>query len=274
MIEIFFPTQRYTYLLEVQAIPQKILVNFLSLKTKQLINMTIQEFITKYTEAFGPAAPLPIAVAYRGTPAAEVRPVPKCIVGSISKVRDGEPLTLCAENVICGGGGLYTAFKPMPERVPVFVSEVEHYKQSKEMVKEYVEGLDIQISPKPYLNFVRVDKLGNWDEAQALVFFAVPDMLSGLATWAFYDNNSPDAVTTPFGSGCASIITFAVNENRYGGRRCFLGMLDPSARPLVPENELTFTIPMSRFKEMLSTMDDSALYQKAFSALKKRMNKI
>ena len=62
-------------------------------------------------------------------------------------------------------------------------------------------------------------------------------------------------------------------ENQNYGRRCFLGMLDPSARPLVPENELTFTIPMSRFKEMLDTMNDSALYQKAFSALKRRINK-
>ena len=40
-----------------------------------------------------------------------------------------------------------------------------------------------------------------------------------------------------------------------------------------PENELTFTIPMSRFKEMLGTMNDSALFQKAFSILKKRINK-
>jgi len=50
-------------------------------------------------------------------------------------------------------------------------------------------------------------------------------------------------------------------------------MLDPSARPLVPENELTFTIPMSRFKEMIDTMNDSTLYQKAFSVLKIWMNK-
>ena len=80
------------------------------------------------------------------------------------------------------------------------------------------------------------------------------------------------AVTTQFSSGCASIITFAVKENKEKGRRCFLGMLDPSARPLVPENELTFTIPMSRFKEMLHTMDDSALFQHAFSVVRKRMN--
>ena len=93
-----------------------------------------------------------------------------------------------------------------------------------------------------------------------------------MSTWAFYDNNSPDAVTTQFASRCASIITYAVNENRSNGRRCFLGMLDPSARPLIPENELTFTIPMCRFKEMLGTMNDSALYQKAYSLLKRRIN--
>ena len=169
---------------------------------------------------------------------------------------------------------MYTAFRPMPERVPVFVSEVEHYKKTKEMVIDYVDSLKISLTDKPYLNFVRVDKLENWDDAEALIFFATPDMLSGLCTWAFYDNNDSDAVTTQFASGCSSIITFAIDENRSGGRRCFLGMLDPSARPLVPADELTFTIPMSRFKEMLTTMNDSALYQKAFSALKRRINNV
>ena len=235
--------------------------------------MTIQEFIIKFREAFGDAAPLPVSLAYGATPAAEVKSVPKCMIGAVSKVRYGDSLTLCADNVLCGGGGLYTAFRPMPERVPVFVSEVEHYKKTKEMVKDYVDSLAITLTDKPYLNFVRVDKLRSWDDAEAMIFFATPDILSGLCTWAFYDNNSPDAVTTLFASGCASIITFAVNENQNCGRRCFLGMLDPSARPLVPENELTFTIPMSRFKEMLDTMNDSALYQKAFSALKRRINK-
>ena len=235
--------------------------------------MTIQEFIIKFREAFGDAAPLPVSLAYGATPAGEVKSVPKCMIGAVSKVRYGDSLTLCADNVLCGGGALYTAFRPMPERVPVFVSEVEHYKKTKEMVKDYVDSLGITLTDKPYLNFVRVDKLSSWDDAEAMIFFATPDILSGLCTWSFYDNNDSDAVTTLFASGCASIITFAVNENQNCGRRCFLGMLDPSARPLVPENELTFTIPMSRFKEMLDTMNDSALYQKAFSALKRRINK-
>lgn len=138
--------------------------------------MTIQEFIDKYREAFGEAAPLPIALGYSDTPASEVGSVP-------------------------------------------------NYKMSKEMVIDYVDSLGISISEKPYLNFVRVDQLEKWDAAEAILFFATPDMLSGLCTWAFYDNNSPDAVTTQFAPGCAAVVTFAVNENRKGGRRCFLGMV-------------------------------------------------
>ena len=235
--------------------------------------MNIQDFIIRYREAFGESAPLPIALGYSDNAVTEIKKVPKCMIGAISKVRYGESLTLCEENVLCGGGGLYTAFREMPDRVPMFVSEVEHYKKSKEMVVDYVKSLDIHISEKPYLNFVRVDKLEDWSSAEAILFFATPDMLSGLCTWAFYDNNSPDAVTTQFGSGCAAIVSFAINENRKNGKRCFLGMFDPSARPLVPENELTFTIPMRRFKEMLGTMNDSALFQKTFSIIKKRINK-
>lgn len=236
--------------------------------------MTVSEFVAKFREAFGDAAPLPIAIGYSNEPAAEIKRLPKCLVGAISKVRGGEPLTLAEENVICGGGGLYTAFREMPERVPIFVSEVEHYKASKDMVLEYVQNLNIEITKRPYLNFVRVDKLQCWEDAEALLFFATPDILSGLATWSFYDNNAADAVTTQFGSGCAAIVTFAINENRSNGRRCFIGLLDPSARPLVAENELSFTVPMSRFREMLTTMDNSALFQKAYSTLRNRINKV
>lgn len=234
--------------------------------------MDIEGFIAKYREAFGEDVPLPVAFGYSDKAATEVRKIPRCMVGAIRKVCDGEPLTLSAGNVLCGGGGLYTAFAPMPDRVPVFVSETEHYKQSKEQVEEYIARLDIRLSEKPYLNFVRMDHIDNLDEVEGILFFAVPDVLSGLCSWAFYDNNDDDAVCTRFASGCCSIVAFAVKENAEGGRRCFIGMLDPSARPLVPKDELTFTIPAGRFKEMMNTMERSALFQKAYSIVRKRIN--
>lgn len=232
----------------------------------------IRTFLQQYQEAFGNEVPLPIVFGYSHTPAAEVRKIPRCMIGAIRKVCSGEPLTLAAENVLCGGGSLYTAFAPMRERIPVFVSETEHYKQTPQQVKDYIHSLDIRPMEKPYLNFVRMDCLSSLDEAEGILFFATPDQLSGLCSWAFYDNNADDAVCTRFASGCCSIVTFAVQENRKQGRSCFIGMLDPSARPLMPANELTFVIPIHRFREMTQTMKDSALFREAFSIVKRRIN--
>lgn len=233
--------------------------------------MDIERFLSLYKEAFGNTSPLPIAFGYSIEPATDVRKIPRCMVGAIRKVCDGTPLTLSVDNVLCGGGSFYTAFAPMQERIPVFVSETEHYKQTKEQVKEYLDRLNVSLSEKPYLNFFRMDQLADLDCIEGILFFATPDILSGLCSWAFFDNNADDAVSVRFASGCCSMITFAIKENLLGGRRCFIGMLDPSARPLVPKDELTFAVPMSRFKEMLETMEDSALFQKAFTVLSKRI---
>ena len=232
----------------------------------------IQKFLQRYREAFGDGVPLPVAFGYSDTPVEEIRKIPRCMIGAIRKVCDGLALTLSVDNVLCGGGSLYTRFAPMQERIPRFVSEQEHYKQTPEQVKMYVSRLGISLTEKPYLNFVRMDKLASLDDAEGILFFATPDVLSGLCSWAFYDNDADDAVCTRFASGCCSIVTFAVNENRKQGRSCFIGMLDPSARPLVPADELTFVIPMHRFNEMMQTMEKSALFQKAYSIVRKRIN--
>lgn len=234
--------------------------------------MTPQEFILKFREAFGEAAPLPIAFWYDDTAANPESRVPRCMIGAIRKVCNGNKLTLTSENVQCPGGALYAAFRPMPDQIAFFVSQIERYKQTPEQMYAYVESLGIEMTDKPYLNFVCVDQLVSWEGVEAVVFFATPDILSGLCTWALFDNDAEDAIVTKFASGCAAVITFASVENRKGGRSCFLGMFDPSARPLVPKNELSFAIPMSRFKEMLTTMPDSALYQKAFSVVRRRIN--
>ena len=234
--------------------------------------MTPQQFIEKFREAFGQSVPLPIAFWYGNTAVNPESRVPRCMIGAIRKVCEGNALTLTSETVQCGGGGLYTAFRPMPERVPLFVSETEHYKQRPEQVRAYVESLEIEITKRPYLNFVRVDKLDSWEGVEAVVFFATPDVLSGLCSWAFFDNDAEDAVVTKFASGCAAVVAFATVENRKGGRRCFLGMFDPSARPLVPKDELSFAVPMSRFSEMLRTMPHSALFEHAFSVVRRRID--
>ena len=106
------------------------------------------------------------------------------------------------------------------------------------------------------------------------MFFATPDVLSGLVSWASYDNNADDAVRAPFGSGCSAVVTQAVVENRRGGRSVFLGLFDPSVRPWVGESVLSLVVPMSRMREMCGTMRASCLFGTyAWNKVRDRINK-
>lgn len=141
------------------------------------------------------------------------------------------------------------------------------------MALEFINDLGVERASKPYLNFARIDAVDDLDHVEGLLFFATPDILTGLASWAFFDNNSDDAVTSMFGSGCSTVVTQAVNENRLGGRRTFLGLLDPSVRPFVDENVLSFVIPRSRLREMFHTMRESSLFDThAWAKVRQRIN--
>ena len=217
--------------------------------------MTPTQFITSYRAAFGENALLPIAFGFSDTPRTKVKHGIRCIVGAYKMVLDGRDITLEGDFINAA-----------------FVSETECYKQTPALVKDYVAGIGIVPVTKPYLNFMRIDHLDSWDSIEALIFFATPDIISGLAAWAFYDRNEPDTVTVKFGSGCASTIAFAVAENHLpDGYRCFLGMTDLSARYLAPSGLLAFTIPSCRLPKMLETLPHTALFNgKAWERLKAR----
>ena len=144
---------------------------------------------------------LPIVFWYSEQPVNSVDKIGGCLFKCMKDVRDGQTVTLSVENIGCGGGKFYTGFTEMPERIPGFVSLKEKYKQTPEGVSEFLEELQVPRAKMDYLNFARMDKVENFDNLEGILFLATPDMLSGLATWAFFDNNSQDAVTSLFGSG-------------------------------------------------------------------------
>lgn len=149
----------------------------------------------------------------------------------------------------------------------------ERYKASPADVTECIDKLDIRLTTRKYLNFVRIDKAESLDMIEGLLFIVTPDILSGLAAWAFFDNNSDCAVSCLFGSGCSSVVAQAVRENRLGGRRTFIGMLDPSARPYIGADELSFVIPAVRLPEMLDTIDRCCLSgTHGWTKIKERIN--
>lgn len=235
--------------------------------------MDIQTFINDYREAFSEKAELPIAFWYSDTLSGELKKTQGCLFKALRSIRDGEIISMSTETISCGGGKFYTGFAPMNNHIPTFVSLKEKYKKTPEMVTQYIEKLDVQRPPNTYLHLARIDKLDSFEHIEGLLFFATPDVLSGLCTWAFFDHNSPEAVSTLFGSGCSTTITNTLHENKVGGRRTFIGFFDPSVRPYVEKDILSFSIPMSRFKEMYTTMRNSCLYDThAWSKIKNRIS--
>ena len=234
--------------------------------------MDIRTFITNYYEAFCKQAELPIAFWYSDQLEAETEKVNGCFFKYIQQVREGKIISLNAETIGCGGGKFYTGFTDMPEYVPSFVSLKEKYKKTHEMVADFINEIQILKTNKKFLNFARIDQINTLDEVEGLFFLATPDILAGLTTWTFFDTNTTDAVCSPFGSGCCSIVTQTILENRKQGKRTFLGFFDPSVRPYFEANLLSFTIPMSRFKEMYNTMRESCLFNThAWEKIKERI---
>lgn len=234
--------------------------------------MDIKEFIQSYREAFGSKAPLPLLFGYSDQPIADTEKIGGCFFKRLQMARDGQPVSLSSDVIGCGGGKLYTGFSDMPERVPGFVSLKEKYKKTPEMVADYVNGLGMKRAEKPYLNFIRIDKAESFEGTEGVLFYATPDMLSGLCGWAFFDNNETDAVVSQFGSGCSSVVSMTVLENDRQGYRCFIGLFDPSVRPYIGTNELSFTIPFSRFTRMTETMKECFLFDShAWKKVKARL---
>jgi len=234
--------------------------------------MEIQEFIQNYKEVFGEKVQLPLLFGYSAKPIADTEKIGGCFFKVLQAARGGAPVSLSIEVIGCGGGKLYTGFTDMPERVPGFVSLKEKYKKTPELVVDYVNGLGMKRTEKQYLNFIRIDKAESFEGTEGVMFYATPDMLSGLCGWAFYDTNEPDAVVSKFGSGCSTVVSMTVVENEKKGHRCFIGLLDPSVRPWVGKNELSFTIPFSRFVPMMETMKDTFLFgSHAWEKIKQRL---
>lgn len=176
--------------------------------------MDIHTFIGNYREAFGQQAELPIVFWYSDQPEAPAEKVNGCFFKSMAQVRNGKTISLNAETIGCGGGKFYTGFTDMPEHVPGFVSLKEKYKKTPDMVVDFIQELQVPKAEKAYLHFARIDKIGSFDKVEGILFLATPDMLAGLATWAFFDSNATDAVSAPFGSGCCSVVTQTILENR------------------------------------------------------------
>ena len=212
----------------------------------------------------------------KGTPVKEAKGH-VCFIGTLRKVFKGETLSFKTDSIGCFGGKRYSGFtsKIIPN-FEYFLScgiegkmEGERYKKTPQLVKEIFPHFPFYEAPETYLVFTRWDKLAEEDNPDAVIFFAAPDILSGLFTLASFDEKD-SGVITPFSSGCGSVITYPYTENKKENPKAVLGMFDVSARPFVPEGTLSFAVPMKKFTKMVDNMEESFLITGSWKKIRKR----
>ena len=241
-----------------------------------------EEFLRLWDKYF-PGAELPITFYYTDqAPAAELVQPPaghRCIFADLVKVRTGQSLCFDAQAIGCFGGQRYLGFsdKLMPT-FEYFLScgipgklEGERYKKTPEIVRVLLEKAPKSKAPHKLIVFKRWDKLEASDEPEVVIFFARPDVLSGLFTLAGFDRADPNGVFTPFSAGCGSIVQYAYLERSSDSPRAVIGMFDVSARPFVPSNALTFSVPMNKFVTMIENMEESFLITDSWRKVQKRL---
>ncbi len=241
------------------------------------------KFLKLWEKYFGDAE-LPITFYYRadaGNAKSASRPRGRsCLICELVQVRNGESLAFGAEAIACPGARRYLGYsEKIREDFEYFLSygipgkmEGERYVRTPEMVLEWQKHhKPIEDAQGNFIIFKRWDKLEESDDPAVVIFFAKPDILSGLFTLANFDQTEPNSTFTPFGAGCGTIVHYPYLEKDAERPRAVIGMFDPSARPCVPKDTLSFAVPMVKFEKMISYMEESFLITETWETVKTRI---
>ena len=245
-----------------------------------------EKFIKLWEKYFG-KADLPIIFFYTDNPVNAIKIKPpkaehRCVIADIARTRKGASVALNVGAVGCFGGKKYLGFNQgfMPN-FEYFLScgipgemEGERYKKSPVIVKEVMKNMPSFKAPAEYIVFKRWDKIDVNDNPDVVIFFAPPDVLSGVFTLASFDEIEPEGVFAPFAAGCSTIVTHPYLEKSANRPRAVLGMFDVSARPSVPDNTLTIAIPMNKFEKMIDNMEESFLITQSWAKVRRRITKV
>ncbi len=247
------------------------------------MDTVIRDRFVKQWQKYCPGAELPITFEIgersRITGKAKTPDGWRCIICDLARVRKGTSLVFDRTSVTCSGGLFYLGYETQrSENFRYFISsgkpgvvDGERYKKTPEIIDEIdTRHVSLPVSDRCYM-FRRWDKLTREDNPDMVIFFARPEVLAALFTLANFDQVDPNGVICPFGSGCSSIIHYPRLEQERDHPRAVLGMFDPSARPCVPVDILTFAVPMKKFTKMIDSMEESFLITKTWDREKAKI---
>jgi uncharacterized protein (DUF169 family) len=203
-----------------------------------------------------------------------------CVMGNLWRARRKQKAAVFdAQRFGCPGGAFWLGFmKPQSETIIHYVSsgipghmKGERYCESPEQLRITFDTIDPVPAPKPYCVIQPIRAFEGHQEPELVIFFARPETLSGLHQLAFFLTNDPEAVMSPWAAACGSIAAWPLRYREEGRRKAVMGGWDCSARKFFKTDELSFTVPVELFRDMLDRFDESFLRTETWATVRKKI---
>jgi uncharacterized protein (DUF169 family) len=203
-----------------------------------------------------------------------------CVIGQIWRARKKNTAAYFDQQRLgCLGGAFYLGFlKPQLEFIVHYVStgipgilEGECYLESPEVTRRFFETMDPRPAPRRYCVFKPLSQFAPEEEPEVVIFFARAETVSGLNQLATFVTNDFEAVASPFGAGCANIVTWPLKYLSQGKLKAVLGGWDPSDRKFLKPDEITFAVPWEMFRRMVARWRESFLTRHAWATVRQKI---
>lgn len=183
-----------------------------------------------------------------------------CLFSFFKQVQDGRAAAFSAERPGCAGAVSYFGFKELPI-IPaaLYLSHGEKLKKDASLAAAFYEEVQPMPAREPNLVFQRLDLSPEDAEIEVVNLWVGAASLALLHTLANYDRSANDNVIMPFSSGCQSIWTLPYKEKAKANPKAVAGSLDPTARPFLTTDVISFSAPAIRFMEMCGNIPGSFL---------------
>jgi uncharacterized protein (DUF169 family) len=204
-----------------------------------------------------------------------------CVMGRIWLARRKKGIAYFdKERFGCLGGAFYLGFlKPQLEFIAHYVSsgipgrvEGEHYLESPEVTRHFFDTIDPRPAPARFCVFKPITRFDGNERPEVVIFFGRGEIMCGLNQLATFVTNDFEAVTSPFGAGCANLVTWPLRYLSMGKLKAVLGGWDPSDRKFLKTDELTFAVPYEMFRRMATRWKESFLTTKTWKTVIKKID--
>lgn len=224
----------------------------------------------KPENAYGPKKGAPISRELEESGNLDMRDVMKsfsCVMGNIWLARKKQGAAfISAEEYGCPGGVYYCSMmKPHLRFIEHYVStgfegtpmHGERYMSNPDTMREFMLKVNPREAPAKYCIFKPLSQFSDDEKPEFVIFFARPEILTGLFIQTVFTTGDMECVASPFGAGCTNIIGWPLYYQEQGVEKAVLGGMDPSARKFMKTDELTFTVPLGLYEKMLAALPDS-----------------